>query len=334
MNAYKKLHIKKSDSITTDYLLAREKHFNVLVSQYKYFVLFKILMGASFLVLGSLLVIQEQMTIGQFVAAEIVIILIIGSIEKVITVIENIYDVLTALEKIGYVTDLDLDKNDGDIKVSVDKNITVNVKNMSFKFPQMKDNIFTNLNFKLESCNSAVIVGGPGTGKSTLLQLLAGIHEPTSGDIIINDIPLHHYDKDDLYKNIGFYFLSSQLFEGSIRDNITLGRDVSDDDIIEMSKLLTFSSFITSKKEGLNFIIDPSGQKLPRSIIQKILIARILISKPKFLILEDPLRFFDTEERNKIIDYIMSPERGWTVIVVSEYEYWQKKCTKVINLEN
>ncbi len=104
LNASCKLHLQKADTISLGYLKARENHFRVLLQQFQYFIGFRVFVAAGLLILGSVLVFEQQMNIGQFVAAEIVIILILNSIEKIIRSIDTIYDVLTGLEKIGYVT--------------------------------------------------------------------------------------------------------------------------------------------------------------------------------------------------------------------------------------
>ncbi|MBK7410353.1 MAG: hypothetical protein IPJ40_21215 [Saprospirales bacterium] len=93
--------MQKTDEIASNYLQAREKHFRVLLQQFQFFIGFKIIVAAGLLILGSVLVFQQQMNLGQFVASEIIIILIINSIEKLIQIMDTIYDVLTALKRSG-----------------------------------------------------------------------------------------------------------------------------------------------------------------------------------------------------------------------------------------
>jgi ABC-type bacteriocin/lantibiotic exporter with double-glycine peptidase domain len=104
------INIENTDGKVLNYINARESHFKVLVHQFFWLILFKVLIAAALLIIGGILVFRQEMNIGQFVAAEIIILLVLASIEKIITSLESIYDLLTALEKIGYVTDLPLDK--------------------------------------------------------------------------------------------------------------------------------------------------------------------------------------------------------------------------------
>ena len=105
--------LKKNDRLVEEYLKYRERHFNIIKRQYLQLIIFKVIITAGLLLIGGYLVLNQQMNIGQFVAAEIVIILLLNSIEKLILSFETIYDVLTGLDKIGYFTDLPLENDTG-----------------------------------------------------------------------------------------------------------------------------------------------------------------------------------------------------------------------------
>lgn len=332
LNAFNSLHLEKTDDITSGYLKAREKHFSVLLNQFRYFIGFRVIVAAGLLLLGGFLVFQEQMNIGQFVAAEIIIILIINSVEKVIRVIETIYDVLTALEKIGYVTDLELDKETGQLPFFTSNPIEVEIHNLSFGFPNMKTRIFDDLSFSIPPGGRVIISGPTGTGKSTLLQIIAGVQPPEEGEVLFNGIPIDNYRRDQLFDATGMSFSTNELFEGSIKDNILMGRDIPEDKLMEVISLLGLTEYVSRQPGGVYCSIDSGGRRLPRSLIQKMLIARTIIGEPKLLLMEDPLQFVSDAEKNKIIDYIMSPERNWTVIVVADYFYWKQKCGQIIEL--
>jgi ABC-type bacteriocin/lantibiotic exporter with double-glycine peptidase domain len=325
-------HMHKADDIVKDYLLARKDHFQVLISQFRLFVGFKVIVAAGLLLLGGYLVFQEQMNIGQFVAAEIIIILIINSIEKVLRTIDTIYDVLTALDKIGYVTDLPLDRDNGNAAINGDQGLSVKAIEMEFGFPDEKKNVIDNLSFEIKSNEKVVLTGKSGSGKSLLLQILSGIHEIGDGELYINDIPFSNYSRETLYESFGVSLPINQIFEGTFKENILMGRKVSDQDFLSILKLLKLDEYIIHKPQGVDCTVDSGGRRLPRSIIQKILIARIIISKPKLLLMEDPLLFIDDEEKKRIIDFIMDKNQDWTVLVVSDFYYWREKCDKIIDL--
>lgn len=332
LNSDSHFHLHKSDAITVDYLNARENHFSILLQQFRYFIGFKVFLAAGLLILGSYLVFQQQMNIGQFVAAEIIIILMINSVEKIIRSVDTIYDVLTALDKIGYVTDLPLDIEKG-MELSPSKSgLTVEAIDLEFKFPDSQQPLFKDLSFQITAGAKVYITGQSGSGKSTLLHIIAGLFPFEEGQILINEIPINNLNKDRLYADIGFYLPTNQLFEATILENITLGRDFPDEQVFELIDQLNLKQFIAHQPEGIHALIDPEGRRLPRSIIRKILIARLLINQPRLLLLEDPVQFLPDSEKQKIINYIMDPSRPWTVLVVGDYHYWQQKSTQIIKL--
>ncbi|MCB9282715.1 MAG: ATP-binding cassette domain-containing protein [Lewinellaceae bacterium] len=326
------LHLRNTDEIATNYLNAREKHFQVLMRQFQYFIGFKLIVAAGLLILGSLLVFQEQMNIGQFVASEIIIILIINSVEKLIRIIDTIYDVLTGLEKIGFVTDLELDEYQDLTLPHAENGISIEAVNIEFGFPEMKQKLIKGLSFHIPASSKVSIVGDSGSGKSTLLHLIAGLYDLDEGEILWNGTPINHINKEKLFSAVGFYFPTNQLFEGTILENITLGRSIPESEVFEACELLGLKQFISLQPKGLHAQVDPEGKRLPRSIVQKILIARAIVHKPGLLIMEDPLHSLEEEDKKRIIDHIMHPDRNWTVILVADNPYWQEKCMQVINI--
>ncbi len=334
MYAKHNMHLTKTDEIVSDYLVSREKHFQVLMNQFRLFIGFKVILAAGLLLLGGYLVFDERMNIGQFVAAEIIIILIINSVEKVLRIIDTIYDVLTALEKIGYVTDLKLDETNGKALINSDKGLSIKARELSFGFPDEKNKVINNISFEIKENEKVILTGKSGSGKSLLLQILAGIHEIDDGELYINDTPFATYQREMLYDSIGVSFPINQIFEGTFRENILLGRSIEDKDINEILKVLALDDYLIHQPFGIDGFVDSGGRRLPRGIIEKLLIARIIVNKPKLLLMEDPLQFTETKEKKRIIDYIMSKERNWTVVVVSDFYYWEETCDRVLELNN
>ncbi|MFK7932651.1 MAG: peptidase domain-containing ABC transporter [Saprospiraceae bacterium] len=327
-----RFHLNRTDEIVEGYLKSRETHFGVLINQFKLFIGFKVLLAAGLLLLGGFLVFNNLMNIGQFVAAEIVILLIINSVEKVLRTIDTIYDVLTALDKIGYVTDLQLDKGTGIAELNTPGGVSLEAKEITFGFPDERKNIFNDLSFKIDAGEKVVLQGKSGTGKSLLLQLLAGIHQIEDGDFYVNDIPFANYQRDSFYGQLGMSFPVNQIFEGTFRENILMGRDIPNEELMGIIKLLDLEEYLAHRPQHIDCYVDSGGRRLPRSIIQKLQIARIIINKPKLLLMEDPLQFIQEDEKKRIIDYIMDEEREWTVLVVSDFYYWGERSGRIIRL--
>ena len=313
-----------TDSMVTSYLTSRESHFRVLIYQFLNLIGFKVLIAAGLLIIGSILVFEQQMNIGQFVAAEIIIILIINSVEKLIKSLDSIYDVLTALEKIGYVTDMELDSEDG-IEMGRSKVLSLSVSGVSFKYPDSEQLILKDVNFGLEEGKSCVIMGSAGSGKSTLLTLLSGINEPTEGVISYNGLALNSLNFNSLRDQIGFALSNNQIFYGSLIDNITMGREsVSTADVINAIEIVNLQSFMESLPNGLNTQLDPDASRIPRSAANKIILARAIVSSPSLIILEDPLDHVPRLEKEVIIQKLTNKQQPWSILVTAVDELWSK----------
>lgn len=326
------LHLTKTDKITADYVVTRENHFQIQLFQFRLFIGFKVFLKASLLILGGYLVIQGQMNIGQFIAAEIIILLIINSIEKVMRTIDTIYDVLTALDKIGYVTDFSLDANPGNTILSKGQALSIRGVEIQFGFPNQPNKLLKKLSFDIQKKAKVLLDGSAGSGKSSLLKIIIGLYQIEEGELYINDIPILNYDKHTLFDKLGVFLPDNQVFEGSYRDNICMGRDISNLELEKTLGVLNLDNYFIHQPNGIDCPVDSGGKSVPRSILQKILLARIMVNNPMLLVLEDPLSHTDKDEQKKIIDFIMDNQRNWTVIVISNNPYWRLKCTQIINL--
>ncbi|NNE15198.1 MAG: ATP-binding cassette domain-containing protein, partial [Saprospiraceae bacterium] len=222
--------------------------------------------------------------------------------------------------------------NKGLVVLNEDEPLSIKAQDIQFGFPDERNNIIDELSFDIKSNEKVLLIGKSGSGKTLLLQILSGVHKIKEGELYINDIPFNNYNINKLHDNIGVAFPTNQIFEGTLKENITLGRTVSEKELSNVIHVLRLSEFFSHQTKGIESFVDSGGRRLPRSIIQKLLIARIIISKPRLLLLEDPLQFVEEEEKIRIINYLMSPERNWTVIVISDFYYWKEKCSQIINL--
>ncbi|MBP9151601.1 MAG: ATP-binding cassette domain-containing protein [Flavobacteriales bacterium] len=329
--------LEKMDREVGNYLQARESHFNILVKQYSLMVVFKAVVAAGLLAMGGILVMQQSMNIGQFVAAEIIILLVMGSVEKLVMSMESIYDVLTALEKIGQVTDLELERTEG-IDVICKPNeggMKLELNNVSFTFPEGDKKILDGISLAVSAGEKVLITGSNGSGKSTLLQVIAGLYDANSGSVNYNGLPIGNLNLLTLRSEIGDCLTDEQLFDGTVFENISMGRTGATLENVRWAvSNLKLEGFIQQLPNGYDTPIDPMGRKLPRSIIQKLLLARSIADKPKLLLLEDALEHLDEVEKRSIVDFLVSPENKWTIIAVSDCDYFQSKVDRVIQMKN
>jgi len=330
-----KINLDKTDGHVDAYLDARESHFNVIITQSVFLIIFKVLVAAGLLITGSILVFNEQMNIGQFVAAEIIIILIIASVEKIIKTIESIYDTLTALEKIGFVFDKPMDDFEGIQLKNTDDSYAISVEHLSYRYENAANNNLADISFDIPVNTSSLIIGPPSSGKSTLLKLISGILQPSDGIIKYNDFPLKSLDYENIKPEIGFCISNGEIFHGTIMENIAMNRDKATPENINNAINITgLSPFLSKMPLGFNTVIDPEGKKIPTNIQNRILLARSIATNPKLLILEDPLDHVNHLEKAEIIKSLTSNDNRWSVLVSSVDDIWKDYIPRVIEINN
>jgi len=326
--------LEKNNKIITDYLSSRENHFSVIKRQFSQLIIFKVIITASLLIVGGYLVLNQQMNIGQFVAAEIIILLVITSVEKIILGLETFYDVLTAVEKIGQITDMELEEDIVNENKSCYDNITIETNNIEFQFPGSTFGILNDINLKINPGERIIIDGVNGSGKTTLIRLLSGLLHPTSGNFFINDDTFKKIDVKQYRARIGSIIQGETTFEGTILENITFNaKNISTEDLKWALDAVQLTAFIKTLPKGLDTVISPEGQRLSASNAQKILLARSIIHKPNILFYEEPTDKMDIIVANEIIDFITSEKHKWTVIVSSQNPYWLTKCNREITMQ-
>lgn len=331
---YHEFALIKNDKLVQDYLNYREKHFNIIRKQFIQLISFKVIITASLLLIGGFLVLNEQMNIGQFVAAEIIILLVINSVEKIILGLETFYDVLTSIEKIGQITDMEIEQETYVNQTECYNSISLEADNISFHFPDSNENVLENINLTIEQGEKICIDGDNGSGKTTLIRLLAGIIQPTYGALYINDDTFRKINLAQYRAHIACLTQGETLFEGTIAQNLMFGYSVNNDEIKSALDAVQLTSFIKTLPEGLDTKIHPEGKQLSSSNAQKILLARCIISKPRILFLENPTDKMDEETSTKIIDYLTDSKRHWTLVVASKNPKWRKQGSRIILIEN
>jgi len=328
------LPVLKVDRLIAGYLYFRRKHFGILITQFKTMIAFKVITIGALLIMGSLLLIDDQISLGQFVAAEIIIILIMNSIEKLIVGLESVYDVLTALEKVGAITDMPMEeervKNPALLKSDV--GFAVSADRLIFSYPGNDRKIISNVSFDIENGEKIALHGFQGSGKTTLLQLLTGIYDQYEGRITYNGLPLSSLCQDELRLEIGDNIWQETIFKGTVRENITLGKEgISDDTILENLEAVGATDQLNMLEDGLNTLLFPEGIKIPRSLAKKIILARSMVSNPKLLLLEVQTDFLVNGAKEKYMDYVCS--KNWTVIGATDDKDFIRRADRILFLE-
>ncbi len=336
MSAYHGLPINKTDKILDKYLYYRKKHFKVLVKQFAAIIAFKTIITSGLLILGGYLVFSKKISLGQFVASEIIIVLVISSVEKIISNISSVYDMLTAIDKLATVSELPLESTGGrsTSDIILKDSFELKLSKVSFKYPHCKHTSLNEINFQISKGEKVCICGYNDSGKSTLVKIISGAYESFSGAISLNGISLRELNLNSYRSLIADVGNATDLFEGSIEENISMGNStIPFLDILKACEWAGLKDFISSLEEGLKTQLAPAAANFPSSIAKKILLARAYLIKPSLLMIDEMFHQVQRLDKQRILDNLFN-EKEMSVIIISSLPEIMERCDKIYIMQS
>lgn len=328
--------VQAMDSRVYKWLKARKAHFRILLNQFTAIIAFKTLVTAGLLILGSYLVVERAINLGQFVAAEIIIVLVIGSVEKLISVLEVIYDFFTSVEKISHITEIPLEHSGG-IKLSdldIQGPLAVSTKNLSYSYPHRSGATLSNINFIAPAGQIVGICGYSGSGKSTLLRIISGLLQDYKGVLTVNGIPVKNLNLIDYRGLVGDILEESLVFEGNIEDNISLGRPGVDvGNLLDAANDVGLDKWVHESEAGFNRRISPANYITEVPLTRRILMARGLVDRPRMLIVDDFFFNMPRHVKMRLIKRILSREYERTVIIATNDNETLAQCDLIYAMD-
>lgn len=282
------------------------------------------------LIVGGILLIRQEINIGQFIAAEIIILTIMNAVEKLIVSLETVYDLLTSVEKINKITEKPIDE-EGSYEFIKKQGIEIEAKNLSFGFDKI--NILQNISFHIKPGQKVAITGDGDSGKTVLLRLLTGVFQDFQGDLSFDQIPINNYNLNTLRNHIGIYMQKQDIFSASLWENITLGNaEIKEQDVLDVFKIVGLDSFYKSLNKGFDTHLEPTGKQLSSSNVQKLLIARSLLNQPALLLLDEPMKLIAADDKQYLQNYLFGL-KDVTIIFTTNDPSLISKSEMVIHLE-
>jgi ABC-type bacteriocin/lantibiotic exporter with double-glycine peptidase domain len=279
---------------------------------------------------GGILLIRQEINIGQFIAAEIIILTIMNAVEKLIVSLETVYDLLTSVEKINKITEKPIDE-EGSYEFVKKQGIEIEAKNLSFGFE--KTPILKNISFLIKPGQKVAITGDGDSGKTVLLRMLTGVFQDFEGDLSFDQVPINNYNLNTLRNNIGIYMQKQDIFSASLWENITLGnKEVKEQDVLDTFKIVGLDNFYKSLSKGFDTHLEPTGKQLSSSSVQKLLIARSLLNQPALLLLDEPMKLIAADDKQYLKNYLFGL-KDVTIIFTTNDPALIAKCDMVIHLD-
>ena len=257
-----------------------------------------------------------------------------GPIRNITSVYSEIMDAITYLERIFELLDepLVIENMENPSKKSI--NGKVEFKNVGFSYIEGIP-VLENLNFKIEKNQTVAIVGETGSGKSTIINLLARYYDIDNGSILIDDIPLHELELGSLRSQINVMLQDNYLFSKSIFENITYGkRDTKLEEVINVCKEIQIHDWIMSLKDGYNTVLHNNGKEISTGQKQLICFARTIIANPKILILDEATSNVDLKTEKLVQNGLHKLLKNRTSIIIAHRLSTITDCDKIMVLKN
>lgn len=316
------LLIKKTDQLLDTYVGVRRTRFGILIRQYLGSLGWQAIVHSGLIATAGWLLGIGQLTLGQFVAAEVVVSGMLSSFDGVVKRMGHIYYFLTALTELGFLFSLPKDQDTATLSIPLPDptvhGIRVTCKDLTFA-PPGGPPAFEHFNLEVTPGEKIGIYAGTTMAKTALARVLGGLESPTAGVIRYNGVDLRHLNLDSVNRFRGF-ILDSQLslFEGTLEENIVLGRDyVPYSDVRWALRFAELEEEVDALPQGLKTHVRSAGKIFAPTHIVRILVARAILGRPQLLIFEGILHNMHPAMRETILRRLCSKEEPWSVIFVS-----------------
>lgn len=313
--------LNRTDRLTTDYLVAREAHYRVLMRQIVTGLTLEAIASAVLLGLGGFLVIQGQMTLGQLVAAELIVTMIVAAVAKLDKQFEGFYDLLTSIDKLGHVFDLQVETASGAMHVASTGAAGVAIKHVSFAFAEGTP-VLSDVSLEIAPGEVVALIGSEGCGKSTLLDLLFRLHEPTAGRLSFDDLDLSDLRPDVLRHNVALV-RGVEVLEATLAENVHLDR----------TEISTADVRATLRRVGLDdgnldTMLGRDGRPFSDSQVRRLMLARAIVARPRLLLIDGTLDFFADEVAVELVRELQRTRLDCSVIVVTNRQAIAEACDR------
>ena len=328
----RKLATENANQLSSLYLEKRISHFGVVLRQISALLLLSAFATTAVLFLGGWLVLNQQLTVGQLAASELIMGGIAASLAKLGKKLEAWYDLMAAMDKLGNLLDLETERDSGERPLHSERGMSIEARELSYALPGAPS-VVTNQSFFIPSGSRTAIVGPYGSGCSTLLDLFFGLRSPTHGSLSIDGLDIRNWYLEGLREDV-LLLRSFEIVPGSVVQNLRLGtRTIGMDEVRSALAAVGLLDSILRHPEGLNLQLQSGGAPLSGNDKIRLLLARALVQKPRLLLLDELVDGGDEASLKIFAETILAPGLPWTVVVASRDPAVTRLFQQIIPME-
>ena len=257
-----------------------------------------------------------------------------SGIEKLIRSLATIYDVLTSVDKIGRVMDLPVEEIHG-LQLGVSPlGLAVVARGLSFTYPDQLAPTLIDIDLEIRPGDRIAITGVDGSGQTTLLRVLGALHDGFAGTLTYDGVTLRSMNRAALREQIGQVLATTDLFDGTIEDNISVGRRFVDRAaVLKALRDVDVDDVVQSMPNGIHTTVTNGGANLSSAVASKLLVAQGMVGQPRLLLLDDFFQNLDDAYRTRLIRLLADRATPHTVIAVSHDPEFLSACDLIIVMD-
>lgn len=329
MNGGQAYALERADDLAVHWLEARRNHFKVILRQILFVLGLQAVAATALLGLGGWLVISGEMTLGQLVAAELIVMTILSSFAKLGKHLESFYDLLASIDKLGQLFDLSVEQHDRLFHLREGEPASVRLRGVSLSSQNRA--IISDLTLDIEPGVSTAVWGESGAGKSSLLSLLCGLRHPSKGGVELDDIDIRELRPDSLREHIALAG-ETEIFHGTLHENIHLNRaHINAKDVRDALTTVELLDELQNMPDGLNTFVQTNGSQLSRSQAARLMLARAIVGHPRVLLIDGVLDMLSDERADRLLASLRE-EGTWTLVLATARKRLAEQCDHTIVL--
>ena len=282
---------------------------------------------------GIFMVLLGLLTIGKMLAIFAYAWIIMRPVDKLMSYTHLYFNAKTSIERLNEILELHAEpKYEEKVDPFKDeKTASIRLENVSFSYDG-DIVVLDNINLTIEQGEKVAIIGETGSGKSTLAQILIGLYPISDGNIYYNNHEIKEVGYEKIRENVGFVLQAPLMFNNSLRFNLTLGKEYSDEHIYTLLKVSQLYDFVNGLPNKLDTIVGKNGTKLSGGQKQRLSIARVLLDDPKVIIFDESTSSLDNDTEDKLLEALSIYVKEKTVITIAHRRNSIEKADRVINL--